>query len=282
MARSYAKIYVTVWGSDFRTLTRGAQHLYFQLVSNPKLNAAGCVTIQPRKWAGQSSDATAAGVAEALSELVATRYVLTDDDTEELLVRSFIHHDRGYRNKFLLKSIETAIEAIESPSLREHARLELAAALEPASPQLEDSEQDSYEDAYEDPSQATYEANYSLQPQLHPATSPTDLIINGAQVPPKLESVPPIPDDDEPKNHDKKIADIIDAIIAKRSVHRHVADPISHMRASRANFAAKERLTLDMVLATRPHFLEPDANPATVAEFYIGHSAVRAATGAAS
>ena len=97
----------------------------------------------------------------------------------------------------------------------------------------------------------------------------------------KLEAVPPIPDDDDGKNHDKKIAAIIDAIIAKRSVHSRVADPIGHMRACRANFAAKERLTLDMVLATRPHFLEPDADPATVAEFYLGHSAVRAA-GAAS
>lgn len=188
MARQYAKFYVTVWGSDFRQLTRGAQHLYFQLVSNPKLSAAGCVTIQPRKWANQSADTTPAEIEADLSELAAKRYVLIDDDTEELLVRSFIHHDRGYRNKYLLKSIETAIAAIESPALRDHARLELAAALEPESDQLEDSEQDSYEDpsedpyelpnndpthdAYEDTSQDTTEANYRLQPQHHLATSP--------------------------------------------------------------------------------------------------------------
>lgn len=180
MARQYAKFYVTVWGSDFRQLTRGAQHLYFQLVSNPKLSAAGCVTIQPRKWANQSADTTAAQIETDLIELAAKRYVLIDDDTEELLIRSFIHHDRGHRNKFLLKSIETAIAVIESPTLREHARLELAAALEPESGQLEDSEQDayqeSYEDTYERPSQDTYEdtyeANYRLQPQHHPATSP--------------------------------------------------------------------------------------------------------------
>jgi hypothetical protein len=181
MARSYAKLYVTVWGSDFRTLTRGAQHLYFQLMSNPKLSSAGCVAIQARKWAAQSSDSTPADVERALDELAQHRYILVDDDTEELLIRSFIRHDRGHRNQFLRKSIETAITTIESPRLREHARLELAAAIEDAaSPQVEDSWQDSYEDPsddsdevpLEDTNDDAWQANYSPHPHLQTSTPP--------------------------------------------------------------------------------------------------------------
>jgi hypothetical protein len=176
MARSYAKIYVSIWADDFKALTRGAQHLYFVLVSNPKLSPAGCVVCQPRKWAKYATGCDQADVTDALEELIQARYVLHDEDTDEVLIRSFIRHDRGFRNQYLRKSIETAVSSIESRRLREHARNELAAAIEDAaSPQVGDSEQDpveeSVEESYDHPDEDTCQANYRQQPSTSPSTA---------------------------------------------------------------------------------------------------------------
>jgi hypothetical protein len=104
-----------------------------------------------------------------------------------VLIRTFIRHDQGHRNRYLRKSVESAIAAIESPALREHARLELAAAIEDASasPQVEDSGQDAYEDPYEVPiyhaSEDAYEANYSLHPSTTTTTPPPNTAVESAE-----------------------------------------------------------------------------------------------------
>ena len=175
MARSYAKVYVNIWSpeNDFRELTADEQLVYLMLCSNPKTNAAGLVVRQARKWSNGTADFTTDRVESTVDSLIAKRYLLTDSGTDELWIRSFIRHDRGYRNMFLRKSIETAIAAIESPTIRELAALELAAV------QVEDSDEDSSEDSYEDPSdewsedtsEDTSEANYRLQTSTTPSTS---------------------------------------------------------------------------------------------------------------
>ena len=182
MARQYAKVYLSIWAtdSDFRKLDGASQRLYFLLTSSPKLSPAGCAVAQPRKWAQQASDTTADDIEAALSVLETKRYVLIDHETEEVLIRSFIRHDRGFRNQFLRKSIESAIALIESTRLRDHAALELAACIESAANgQVEDSDEesdeDSLEDSYPDPdedaTEDTSEANYTQQPSTSPSTS---------------------------------------------------------------------------------------------------------------
>lgn len=178
MARKYAKMYLSMWeaNSDFRNLSESAQRLYWVLMSSKKLSPAGCAIAQPRKWAQMASDSSVGGISDALDELQERRYVLIDEDTEEVLIRSFIRHDRGFRNQFLRKSVENAIAMIESPVLRSHAALELAACIESgANDQLEDSDEDSSQESYDDPdedaTEEASEANYTLQPQPAPSTS---------------------------------------------------------------------------------------------------------------
>lgn len=177
MARKYAKMYLSMWeaDSDFRNLSESAQRLYWVLMSSKKLSPAGCAISQPRKWAQMASDSTVGRIESALDELEARRYVLIDEATEEVLIRSFIRHDRGFRNQFLRKSVENAIAMIESPILRHHAALELAACIESgANDQLEDSDEDSSQESYDDPdedaTEEASEANYTLQPPA-PSTS---------------------------------------------------------------------------------------------------------------
>ena len=131
MARTYAKSFVSMWDpdSDFLDLPSDAQWLYWVLFSHHLLSPAGVLPLQPRKWATRAKDMTPKRITAALRTLVARRYVLTDDDTVECLVRTFIRHDQGWRTPNIRKSIETSIGRIESEPLRVAARHELTLAL---------------------------------------------------------------------------------------------------------------------------------------------------------
>lgn len=144
MARSYAKILLSIWSDpDFIDRTVNAKLAYFALVSQPKLTPAGCIALQPSKWAKTVTNGDSEAILNALHELLVYRFVLIDDDTEELLVRSFIRHDGGTRNPNLRKSILSAVSNIESPDLRAAAEVEFRRALE--NDQVTDSERESSE-----------------------------------------------------------------------------------------------------------------------------------------
>lgn len=131
MARSYGKLYVSIWDhtGDFITLTAGAQRLYHFFVSHPQLSACGLLPLQPKKWARFAADLTERSVRKALAELVAQRYVLVDEATEEVLVRTYVLHDGGVRTPNIEKAIRRAIDGIESQPLRDAAEEELGRAI---------------------------------------------------------------------------------------------------------------------------------------------------------
>lgn len=119
MARDYGKIFTAAWGDPaFRSLTGPAQHLYMQLVSQPDTTMAGVLTTAPPRWAGQHEGGTVAGVQEALSELEAGRFVVTDPETMETLIRSFVRRDLGWRSPRTMIAVDSSIRAILSPMLR--------------------------------------------------------------------------------------------------------------------------------------------------------------------
>jgi len=130
MARSYAKLYLSVWdnGGDFLDLTADAQWLYWVLISHPLLTPAGTLPLQPRKWVRRAKGMTYKRIQSALSELVDNNKILVDEDTEELLIRTYIRYDRGWRTPNIRKSIEASISRIESDALRDAATHELTHA----------------------------------------------------------------------------------------------------------------------------------------------------------
>jgi hypothetical protein len=131
MARKYAKMWLAAWspGSDFYALGPDAQWLYWVLVGHPKLTPAGVAALQPRQWAKRAKGMTVKRVTAAYDELVRRSYLLADDDTEEVLIRTFIRWDKGYRTPNIRKSIEVSIERIESDRLRHTATHELTLAV---------------------------------------------------------------------------------------------------------------------------------------------------------
>lgn len=131
MARKYAKMWLSAWapGSEFYDLSADAQWLYWTLVGHPKLTPAGVLAHQPRQWAKRAKGVGPKRITAAYEELVAGRYLLADNDTEEVLIRTFIRHDKGYRTPNIRKSIEVSIARIESHRLRVAATHELTLAL---------------------------------------------------------------------------------------------------------------------------------------------------------
>lgn len=120
MARSHAKILSSIWSDpDFCARSSGAQRLYMLLLSQPRLTLVGLLDYMPAKWAKLASDTTVESVLECLAELSEHRYVFIDEDTDELVIRTFLRHD-GFvgRNSNLLKGMWSAWATIRSPKLR--------------------------------------------------------------------------------------------------------------------------------------------------------------------
>lgn len=129
MPRTYAKWLTSITSdADFLAMSMPAKFLYSMLVAMPKLSAAGCIDYRPRRWAELDSSFTPDAVQDVVAELAAARFVVVDEDTEEVLIRSFIKVDGGFNNTNLRKSIEAATKAIESERLRAIADNELARA----------------------------------------------------------------------------------------------------------------------------------------------------------
>lgn len=127
MARTYGKIYTSIWRpeSDYRTLTIGEQWLYQALISQPDLSHAGCLAYRPNRWARLAANITPEAVSKLVESLAEKRYLIVDMDTEEVLLRTFIRHDGGGNNPKMRKAISTAIALIESPALKRAAQTEL-------------------------------------------------------------------------------------------------------------------------------------------------------------
>lgn len=119
----YIKLQRTIWhDADFVALTGHAQRLYLVLISQPDLSHAGHVALTPGRWSTLAADTTPATIRSAITELVTARFVMVDERTEELWVRSYMVHDAGYRTPNIHKPIRAAIASIMSDTIREQAQ----------------------------------------------------------------------------------------------------------------------------------------------------------------
>jgi hypothetical protein len=123
MARSLAKVQVTIWQSDdWRGLPTAAQWLYFVLLTQSRLSLAGCTDLVPSRWSALSPDMTEDCIAHALEVLERGRYVAADRSTGEVCIRTFTTHDlaAGTLNVNLVKGFWSAWSGILSADLRHY------------------------------------------------------------------------------------------------------------------------------------------------------------------
>lgn len=126
MARDRANINTAIWSSEeFRDLPGDQQRLYFLLVTHPKLSYVGLVDWRPARLASMSSDDTKESIVRTALALQDARFVFIDDETEEILVRSFMRHDGLLKQPKLSISMVNAYGEIASKRIREVVTHEL-------------------------------------------------------------------------------------------------------------------------------------------------------------
>lgn len=119
MARSYARIKSTVWvDEDWRNLPLQIQWAYMLLLSQPQINNCGVLPYVPTRWARLASGLTADQLHDLMGGLDSREYVVVDEDTAEILVRTFIKHDEIERQPKLVISAKKQFQEIQSARIR--------------------------------------------------------------------------------------------------------------------------------------------------------------------
>ena len=118
MARKHARLMVSVWDDeDFTSLTSVEQNVFFALISSRDLSWCGVVPYLPKRLARNASDLTERKVVAAIARLSDTRFVVVDDETDEILVRRFIHHDEVMKQPNVAKGMATSTKRVHSQHL---------------------------------------------------------------------------------------------------------------------------------------------------------------------
>ena len=115
----FGKVFKRAWGDrDFKALTVEEQLLYIKLLSQPDISLAGVLTYAPVRWATQSSGISVADVERAFAALQQKNYAVADMETQEVLVRSYIRNDLGWRSPRTMIGVANAVGRVLSPLLR--------------------------------------------------------------------------------------------------------------------------------------------------------------------
>lgn len=119
MAREHAQVKLAIWSDDdFRSLSPAAQHGYFVLLTSPSLSYCGVADWRPRRIAALAAGWSAGAVQTAASELARTLFILVDEDTEEVLLRSFVRTDGVMQRERMATAMAKAWAGTASAVLR--------------------------------------------------------------------------------------------------------------------------------------------------------------------
>lgn len=136
MARDHARIKTAIWrDEDWRALTPDAQWLYQAMTSQQALTYVGVLDWRPGRFAALAHGMTTRRVEKAAAELVARRFVVVDEQTEEALVRTYVRHDGVLDRANMGKAVARALQNVISMKIRQAILIELGRIYE-ESPRL--------------------------------------------------------------------------------------------------------------------------------------------------
>ncbi|KKI20572.1 MULTISPECIES: hypothetical protein [unclassified Leucobacter] len=121
LARSYANIRINMWSDeDWRNISGAAKLLYITLLCHDTLNYAGVADWRPGKFAPLiDPNWTAEDVRNAAAELERAFFVVISEESEEILIRSFLKHDGLMKQPKMAQAMTTAFASIASLELRQ-------------------------------------------------------------------------------------------------------------------------------------------------------------------
>lgn len=119
MAREFSKFNLAIWqDDDWRAVPPPAQHLYMVLWAHPGLTYAGVVDWRPGRIAALAGGWTADEVRAAADCLEARLFIVTDEDTEECLIRSWARFDGLMKQPRMAVSFANAYAETASSEIR--------------------------------------------------------------------------------------------------------------------------------------------------------------------
>lgn len=132
MANALGLIHESIWrNDDWRQLSRSAQALYMQLLSQKEVDCAGALPLLPAKWAKGCAGLTVEQIMEDLAELQQHRFVYYDEDTDEALIRTYIRNSNVLKVPNMRKSARRAATLVASKKIRSILAAELRATGDP-------------------------------------------------------------------------------------------------------------------------------------------------------
>jgi hypothetical protein len=119
LAREHARIQTAIWlDDDFLDLTPEAQHLYLVVTTQMSLNFCGVTAWHPGRLSQLAAGWTVEKVEAAAAELSAGLYLVIDETTGEVLVRSFIRNDGLLSSPNIAKAMFRKFSEIGSRTIR--------------------------------------------------------------------------------------------------------------------------------------------------------------------
>jgi hypothetical protein len=119
VAREHARIQTAIWlDDDFLDLTPEAQHLYLVVTTQMSLNFCGVTAWHPGRISQLAHGWTVAKVEAAAAELSTGLYLVIDETTGEVMVRSFIRNDGLLSSPNIAKAMYRKFSEIGSRSIR--------------------------------------------------------------------------------------------------------------------------------------------------------------------
>lgn len=120
MARDRANINTNIWtDTHWRTLTADQQWLYKLLLTHPELNYAGVADWRPGRLSQFASDKSKLDIERIGAALQSEKFIMIDETTEEVLIRSFLKHDGLLKQPKLSISMVNAYGSVASKEIRE-------------------------------------------------------------------------------------------------------------------------------------------------------------------
>jgi hypothetical protein len=180
MARSYGHIMSAIWNDpEFRALDGASQRAYLMLVTQSEITSAGTLALTIKRWSQYASNTPPDAISDSLFRLESKRFIALDEDTEELVVRSFVKWDGGANNPKRIPAISAAANAVVSPKVRAVLAAELTKLAVPHS--ILDSLCDTQSDRHPDtPRVVVTEVSIDHNPQPTTQTHNPGTVANSA------------------------------------------------------------------------------------------------------
>lgn len=119
MPRDHARVNVSIWGDpEWRQLPPAAQHLYLTLWTSPTLTYCGTHDWRPARITGLTKGWTREHIETVAACLHARHFLVIDDETEEVFIRSWMRFDGLLKQPRMAISCVTAYDAVASEKIR--------------------------------------------------------------------------------------------------------------------------------------------------------------------